>query len=118
MKYAGLRRYYRHGVLTQLMVFDAVVRHQSLTRAAAELHLAQPTVSIQMKKLAETVGAPLFESHGRGIRLTQAGEELASACKQIFEYLGSLEGRLEALRPSAIRLGDIVMSNTMKPTTP
>ena len=47
------RRLFRHGLLPQLLVFEAVARLGSVTRAAEELHLAQPTVSLQLKKLAE-----------------------------------------------------------------
>ena len=55
MSRARLRRFFRHGLLPQLFVFEAVARLGSVTRAAEELHLAQPTVSLQLKKLAETL---------------------------------------------------------------
>ena len=61
MPRTALRRYFRHGILPQLMVFEAVARHASVTKAAEALHLAQPTVSIQLKKLAETLDVQLFE---------------------------------------------------------
>ena len=61
MPRTALRRYFRHGILPQLMVFEAVARHASVTKAAEALHLAQPTVSIQLKKLAETLDLQLFE---------------------------------------------------------
>jgi DNA-binding transcriptional LysR family regulator len=48
MSRARLRRYFRHGLLPQLMVFEAVARLGGVTRAAEELHLAQPTVSMQL----------------------------------------------------------------------
>ena len=72
----SLRRYFRHGLLPQLMVFEAVSRLENVTRAAEELHLAQPTVSTQMKKLSLTLGMPLLEQHGKRLRLTPAGEVL------------------------------------------
>ena len=53
MPRARLRRFFRHGLLPQLLVFEAVARLGSVTRAAEELHLAQPTVSLQLKKLAD-----------------------------------------------------------------
>ncbi len=52
MPRSALRRYFRHGLFPQLMVFEAVARRQSVTRAAEELHLAQPTVSTQLKLLS------------------------------------------------------------------
>ena len=104
MKHAALRRYFRHGTLTQLSVFEAVARHGSFTRAAEELHLAQPTVSIQIKKLAATVGLPLFEQCGRKVHLTAAGLELQASVQELFGQLGRLEGRLIPLRPQTVRL--------------
>lgn len=99
MKHAALRRYFRHGTLTQLSVFEAVARHGSFTRAAEELHLAQPTVSIQMKKLAASLGLKLFEQCGRKVQLTDAGRELQASVEELFGQLARLEGRLSPLRP-------------------
>ena len=57
--------------LRQLKVFTSVVRHMSYTRAAEELHLSQPAVSMQIKQLEESVGLPLFEQVGGvGVGLT------------------------------------------------
>jgi LysR family transcriptional regulator, low CO2-responsive transcriptional regulator len=88
MSIAPIRRYLRHGLLPQLAVFEASARLGSFTRAAEELHLAQPTVSSQMKKLTETVGLPLFEQIGKKIHLTAAGHAL---CKGTRELIGTLE---------------------------
>ena len=55
MQHRTLRRYLRHGTLTHLAVFEAVARHGSFSRAAEELSMAQPTVSVQIKKLTETL---------------------------------------------------------------
>lgn len=104
MKHAALRRYFRHGTLTQLSVFEAVARHGSFTRAAEELHLAQPTVSIQMKKLATALGLKLFEQAGRKVHMTHAGHELYASVQELFGQLGRLESRLALLRQPAIRV--------------
>jgi DNA-binding transcriptional LysR family regulator len=93
-----IRRFLRHGLLPQLAVFQTVARLGSFTRAADELFIAQPTVSIQMKKLSETLGVPLFEQSGKKPILTDAGRELAAACKDIFERLERIEERLTGLR--------------------
>ena len=93
-----IRRYLRHGLLPQLAVFEAVSRLGSYTRAAEELFVAQPTVSIQMKKLSETLGVPLFEQSGKRPILTDAGRELAAACHDIFGRLEQVEERLLGLR--------------------
>lgn len=92
------RRFFRHGMLPQLIVFEAVARLGSVTRAAGELHLAQPTVSTQLKKLSETLDLTLFEQRGRGLELTQAGRELQSICAELIELLCRAEERLGELR--------------------
>ena len=98
LKHRKLRRYFRHGTLTQLSVFEAVARHLSFTRAAEELHMAQPTVSIQIKKLGETIGLPLFEMIGKRVHMTVAGRELHAACQDIFLKIAEVEDRLAGLR--------------------
>jgi DNA-binding transcriptional LysR family regulator len=98
MQPGKIRRYLKHGTLTQLRVFEAVVRHGGYTRAAAELNLAQPTVSVQVKKLAETAGAPLLEQSARRVRPTAAGRALYQACLELFETLSTLEDVLAGLR--------------------
>lgn len=80
----------RHATLHQLRIFLAVARHGSFARAAEALHLSPPTLSLQVKQLAETVGQPLFEQLGKKIFLTAAGRTLADACADI-------EGRMERL---------------------
>ena len=62
MPQSKIRRYLKHGTLPQLSVFEAVARHGNYTRAAEELYMAQPTVSVHIKKLSETIGLPLFET--------------------------------------------------------
>jgi DNA-binding transcriptional LysR family regulator len=93
-----MRRFFRHGLLPQLFVFEAVSRLGSVTRAAEELHLAQPTVSIQMKKLAAALEVTLFERQGRQLRLTAAGEALREACGDLIHCVMSAEARLEPFR--------------------
>ncbi|MDH5221382.1 MAG: LysR family transcriptional regulator [Betaproteobacteria bacterium] len=91
----------------QLMVFEAVARLGSVTRAAEELHLAQPTVSTQLKKLAQALDATLFEQQGRGLVLTPAGRELQEVCAELFGVLERAESRLAALRgtqPEVLRI--------------
>jgi DNA-binding transcriptional LysR family regulator len=80
------------------MVFEAVARRQSVTRAAEELHLAQPTVSTQLKKLSGTLDLTLFEQRGRTLQLTSAGRELQTACEDLFGLIERTEERLAALR--------------------
>ena len=98
MSRATLRRFFRHGLFPQLVVFEAVARLGSVTRAAEELHLAQPTVSTQLKKLADALELALFEQRGRRLYLTAAGERLQAGCEEVFAAFLRLEARLAELR--------------------
>jgi len=90
------RRFFRHGLLTQLIAFEACLRLGGVTRAAEELCLAQPTVSGLLKRLSDTFGEPLMEMRRGRMELTDAGHEVADLCREI---LGSLE-RFEEKRSS------------------
>ena len=95
-----LRRFFRHGLFPQLIVFEAVARLGSVTRAAEELHLAQPTVSMQLKKLAETLEVQLFEQRGRRLHLTVGGEAVRELCRETFALFARAEEKLAAWRTS------------------
>jgi DNA-binding transcriptional LysR family regulator len=76
-----------HTTFRQLEIFEAIARLGSYTRAADELHLTQPTLSMQMKKLTDSVGTPLLEMVGKKVQLTDAGRELAQASREVFGIL-------------------------------
>ena len=76
-----------HTTFRQLEIFEAIARLGSFTRAAEELYLTQPTVSMQMKKLTDTVGVPLVEQVGKKTMLTEDGRELVQATREIFSIL-------------------------------
>ncbi|MFO8028755.1 MAG: LysR substrate-binding domain-containing protein [Cyclonatronaceae bacterium] len=91
--------------LHQLRVFGTVARHRSMTKAAKELHMTQPAVSIQVKQLQEAIGIPLIEVIGHQIYLTEAGrhlqklhqvvsDEIASFRATVSQLKGGLEGTL------------------------
>ena len=65
--------------LRALRAFEALGRHGSVSRAAASLHLTHGAVSRQIKLLEDQLGVALVEKEGRGLRLTDAGRELADA---------------------------------------
>lgn len=98
MSQSKIRRYLRHGTFPQLSVFEAVARHGSFTRAAEELYMAQPTVSVQIKKLTETIGLPVLEQVGKSVRLTPVGKELQGACSEIFVTLKRFEQKVSDMR--------------------
>lgn len=77
--------------LHQLNIFEAVVDNQSITKAAEELYMTQPAVSIQIKKLQEHFGLPLIEVLGKKLHLTEAGIELYEAQQDIKSRLEELE---------------------------
>ena len=87
-----------HLTLRQLRVFEAVARLLSFTRAAEELHLTQPAVSMQIKQLEESVGIPLFEQMGKRIYLTEAGRELHQTSRTIARQLEETEEIIENLK--------------------
>ncbi len=87
-----------HVTLRQLKVFASVARHLSYTRAAEELHLSQPAVSMQIKQLEENMGLPLFEQLGRGIHLTEAGQEVYQCSRVIQQQLGDTDAALEQMK--------------------
>ena len=66
----------RHATLRQLRVFTSAATHLSFARAAEELHLTPPAVSMQIAHLEHDVGQPLFDRIGRRLHLTQAGAAL------------------------------------------
>ena len=66
----------KHVTFRQLRVFSAIARLGSFTRAAEEMHLTQPTLSMQVRKIGEAIGLPLFEQIGKKVYLTDAGRAL------------------------------------------
>ncbi len=87
----------RHITLRQLEIFMAVARHGGYTAAADALHLTQPTVSMQVKKLVDAMGAELFEQSGRSLGLTPEGERLLETAGDIFDRLHRLEEECRSL---------------------
>lgn len=87
-----------HLTFRQLSVFEAVARHLSFSRAAHELHLTQPAVSMQVKHLEENVGTALFEQLGKKIYLTEAGHELSHYSRMIAQQLSEVEAVLSELK--------------------
>lgn len=88
----------RNVTLRQLKIFEAVARHLSFSRAAEELHLTQPAVSMQVKSLEEAVGLPLTEQVGKKIHMTDAGNELAGHARRIAELLREADEALAAMK--------------------
>ena len=108
----------KQATLHQLKVFEAVARHNSFTRAAEELFLTQPTVSMQVKQLTKAVGMPLFDQVGKRLYLTQAGEELVKTCRAIFDHLDQFEmavADLKGLKQGRLRVAVITTAKYFIP---
>lgn len=86
-----------------LHYFWAVAREGNLTRAAEKLHVSQSAVSVQIKKLEESLGRELFERTGRQLALTEAGRVALDYADSIFDMGRELLGVLESQRTSAQR---------------
>ncbi|MBL7895981.1 MAG: LysR family transcriptional regulator [Bacteroidia bacterium] len=103
--------------LNQLQIFLKVTETQSITKAAEELHLTQPAVSIQLKNLQDQFDIPLTEVVGRQLYVTDFGKEIAAAAENILNevyainyktqaYKGQLSGRLKI---SIVSTGKYIM---------
>ena len=88
----------RRLTLRQFRVFEAVARHLSFSRAAEELHLSQPAVSMQIKGIETILGLPLTEQLGKKIFLTEAGREVLHASRTITARLDDLQANLAQLQ--------------------
>ena len=87
-----------HLTLRQLKVFESVSRNLSFSRAAEELYLTQPAVSMQIKQLEGNVGLPLFEQLGKRIYLTECGKELYRYSRAISQQLADMELFLDEMK--------------------
>lgn len=101
-----------HITLRQLTVFNAVARHLSYTRAAAELHLTQPAVSLQVRHLEDAVGLALFEQIGKKIYLTEAGHELLRYERAIFDQLDEAREMLAQMKDASRGTLDVAVATT------
>ncbi len=84
--------------LNQLQVFQKIAQTQSVTKAAEELHLTQPAVSIQLRNFQNQFDIPLTEVIGRKIYITDFGREIAKAAEQILEQVSAIQHKTLAYR--------------------
>ncbi len=118
MVYSVAEGLIRRITMRQMQIFDAVVRLGSYTLAAKELHLTQPTVSMQIKKLSETIGHQLLEQAGRNIHTTPAGAEVYSASQDILErmvLLGESTSQLDNVVRGPLRIAVITTAKYFMP---
>jgi DNA-binding transcriptional LysR family regulator len=101
----------KNATLRQLRVFESAARHLSLTRAAEELHLTPPAVSIQIRLLEGHAHAALFERVGRRLKLTQAGEEVLAHARGILGHIRASEEAIAGLGSLEQGLLDVAVIN-------
>lgn len=111
-----------HYTLHQLKIFLKVHDYQSITKAAEELHLTQPAISIQLKKLQDQFELPLTEVIGRQLYITDFGREIAIRSKRILDeadgikytidqYKGLVSGKIKI---SVVSTGKYVLPYFLK----
>ena len=105
--------------LHQLDIFLCVARARSFSKAAAKLRISQPSVSIQIKKLEDSLALKLFERLGRQIYLTREGAAVLEHVKRLTDSIANLESDIQELK--GIRRGKLsagcsrVPSSTLVP---
>lgn len=80
----------------QLQLFLALAETGSVSAAARRMHVTQPTASMQLKEVAESVGMPLYEVISRKVHLTEAGEDLARTARAMSDTWDAFEQRMAA----------------------
>ena len=83
--------------IQQMKLFEAVSRLGSITQAAKEVNLTQPSVSMQIKALEEKIGTPLIDQIGKSLYLTKAGEEVAATSRDVLDRLEAMKSQLTSV---------------------
>lgn len=104
--------------LRQLQVFNEVCDLRSYSRAAEEMSLTQPAVSLQIRQLEELVGQPLFDYVGKKLYLTEAAQALQAASRDIFGRLENLDMQLSDLQGSLQGQLKLAVESSAKYFTP
>jgi len=94
--------------LRQIRIFSAAAKHSSFARAAEDMHLTAPAVSMQIREMEEEFGTPLFTRVGRRVELTSAGEYFWVFARKITATLREADGVMERLKGSnagTLRIG-------------
>lgn len=86
------------GTFRQLEILLALYEQGSVKAASETLFLTQPTVSMQLKKLADAIGMPLYQQHGKQLRFTDAGLATVKTAREILDACETLSSELSDLR--------------------
>ena len=87
-----------HTTFRQLQLFLALAETGSITAAARACHVTQPTVSMQLKDLADSVGLPLYHQLGKRLQLTEAGEALVVAAQNMSDEWAAFEQKINGIK--------------------
>lgn len=82
----------------QLRLFVALADTGSVSAAAKKMHVSQPTASMQLKEVAQSVGLPLYEVISRKIHLTEVGQELAVTARSMAQAWDSFKQNVDAIK--------------------
>lgn len=104
----------KNATLRQLRVFSAVSRHLSFVRAAEELGLTAPAVSMQIKELEAEVGLPLFDRSSRKVSLTMVGEYVLAYTQRVLAAMRDAEDMVARFRGLKTGVLDVAMVSTAK----
>src|ERR1700741_3575346 len=104
----------KNTTLRQLRVFSAVARHLSFVRAADELGLTAPAVSMQIKELELEVGLPLLDRWSRKVSLTMVGEYVLAYTQRVLSAMRDAEDMVARFRGLKIGVLDVAMVSTAK----
>lgn len=96
--YVYYKRLFMNYTINQLRVFHKVVETKSITKAAEELFMTQPAVSIQLKNFQDHFDIPIVELKGRQIQITDFGMEIAAITDQALEQLHNLQHKTKAYK--------------------
>ena len=102
----------KNATLRQLRVFASVARHLSFVRAAEELNISAPAVSMQIKELETEVGVPLFDRTSRQVSLSMAGEYMLAHTRRVLDAMRDAEDLVARFRGLKTGPLDVVMVST------
>ena len=98
----------KNATFRQLRFFNAVARHLSFTKAAEDMHVSAPAVTMQIKDLEAEIGMPLFERQGRKVSLTTTGEYMLVYSRRMLALLKDAEdaaARLQRIETGNLTIG-------------
>ncbi len=107
-----------HYTLHQLRIFLEISETKSITKAAESLHMTQPAVSIQLKKLQDQFEVPLYEVIGRQLHITDFGKEIVDSCEKILGETQRIQNRLMEFKGNLVGTLTISVVSTGKYVMP